>query len=111
MVSAHLYAPYGFALNKQGTANWSATNESDTAEISEAFRQLASRLVAKGVPVVLTEFGAVDKGNEQSRAEWVKYVTDLAEAAHIPCVWWDKSLMEQRTLRWRYPALLSALIR
>lgn len=111
MVSAHLYTPYDFALNEQGTADWSAAKESDTAEILEAFRQLTSNFVSKGVPVVITEFGAVDKKNEQARASWAAYVTGLAEAAHIPCLWWDKSLMEQNTLRWRYPALLSALTR
>ena len=110
MVSAHLYAPYDFALNEQGTVDWSAAIDSDTAEIREAFNQLENRFVSKGVPVVITEFGAADKKNEQARAAWAAYVTGLGKAMHIPCLWWDKSLMEQHTLSWRYPTLLSALI-
>jgi len=111
MVSAHLYAPYDFTLNEHGTADFSTVNDRDTASIREAFRQLTSRFTSRGVPVVLTEFGAMDKGNAQARTAWAAYVTSLAKAAGIPTVWWDTSLMEQPSLQWRYPTLLNALLR
>ena len=84
--------------------------DNDTLEIREAFRALDERFVSKGIPVVLTEFGAVDKQNEAVRADWAAYVTDFARTLRIPCIWWDTSLMGKATFAWRYPQLLTALI-
>ena len=111
MVSAHLYAPYDFALNASGTASWSPATEADTAELRAAIHRLYWHFIRRGVPVVITEFGAVDKQNTDDRASWAATVTALAKQAHIPCIWWDTSLLAQKTLTWRYPQLLAALVR
>ena len=111
MVSAHLYAPYDFALNEAGTSQWSSAVDEDTREIRDAFDRLTRLFTSRGIPVVLTEFGAVDKHNEAARTAWASYVTDQAFAAHIPCVWWDTSLWSPDDRAWRYPDLLTALTR
>lgn len=111
MVSAHLYAPYDFALNAEGTGTWSPTSEKDTVEIRTAIEQLYRRFTMKGIPVVLTEFGALDKQNEAARTAWATYVTQAAHNAHIPCFWWDTSFMDKVTHEIRYPNLLTALTR
>lgn len=111
MVSAHLYAPYDFALNEAGTSQWSSAVDEDTREIRDAFDRLTRLFTSQGIPVVLTEFGAVDKHNEAARTAWASYVTDQAFAAHIPCVWWDTSLWLPDDRAWRYPDLLTALTR
>lgn len=109
MVSAHLYAPYDFALNEAGTADWSPDREADTRELREAFETLKRMFVSRGVPVVITEFGAVDKHNEAARAAWAATVTRLAQESRIPFLWWDTALLCTQTHTWRYPALLTAL--
>ena len=111
MVSAHLYAPYDFALNEAGTADWSPDNDTDMIELRDAFVRLKRLFVSRGVPVVVTEFGAVDKHNEPARAAWAAAVTRLARESLIPCLWWDTSLLCTETCTWRYPALLTALVR
>ncbi|MEA4999993.1 MAG: glycoside hydrolase family 5 protein [Candidatus Limiplasma sp.] len=110
MVSVHLYAPYDFALNASGTAAWSLASAADTKEIRDAFHSLYWLFVRKGIPVVITEFGAMDKHNTEARAAWATFVTQLAKQAHIPYVWWDTSLLDQRALTWRYPQLVEVLV-
>lgn len=109
MVSAHLYAPYAFALDATGTAAWSPASLADTAELAAAFGRLSRLFTNRGIPVVVTEFGALDKGNEPARAAWAAYVLRLARQSRIPCLWWDTALLEKGTHVWRYPALLTAL--
>lgn len=111
MVSAHVYAPYGFALDAAGTAAWSPTSDADTTELAAVFGTLSRLFTCRGIPVVVTEFGALDKGNETARAAWATYVLRLARQYHIPCLWWDTALLEKGTHVWRYPALLTALTR
>ncbi len=111
MVSAHLYAPYGFALSEAGTADWSPDSEADMAELRDAFERLKRLFVSRGIPVVVTEFGALDKHNEPARVAWATTVTRLARESRIPCLWWDTSLLCTETRTWRYPALLTALVR
>ena len=111
MVSAHVYLPYDFTLNEQGTASWSPDASEDTRGMRDAFGRLQALFVSRGVPVVVTEFGAVDKGNEAARANWAAAVTRLGRESGISCLWWDTSLLEKTSHTWRYPALLTALVR
>lgn len=111
MVSVHLYLPYAFALDTAGTADWSPASADDTEALQAAFQRLWRLFVSRGIPVVVTEFGAVDKGNEAARAAWAGYVLHLAGQNRIPCLWWDTALLAHGTHAWRYPALLTALTR
>jgi endoglucanase len=38
------------------------------------------------------EFGAVDRDNEDARAEWAEYYVSYAKSKEIPCFWWDNGL-------------------
>ncbi|MBR6337855.1 MAG: cellulase family glycosylhydrolase, partial [Ruminococcus sp.] len=59
-------------------------------EISNMVYQLKKQLIDNGVPVIITEFGAVNKkGNDAEVAKWVKSYFTYTKAAGIPCVWWD----------------------
>ena len=44
---------------------------------------------SEGVPVLITEFGAVSKENEKDRAEWASAFLKKAEGFGMRALWWD----------------------
>ncbi len=102
--SIHAYTPYAFTYHSGETwelYNWDGTRIS---EIEGVFSGLKSAFLDKGIPVIITEYGAVNKfysdeqqeetGELVNEAEVVKWVTDyltIAKSYGIPCVWWDNN--------------------
>ena len=85
IISVHAYEPYDFALKIDGRATWNQ----DTKMIDTLMDDLKTLYVDRGIPVIIGEFGAMNKDNEEDRAEWVRYYLDKASEIHVPCVWWD----------------------
>lgn len=122
IVSAHAYTPYSFALEMPGTRSFSAVSASQTREIANFMNDLYTKFVKNGVPVVIGEFGAMDKdGNLQDRVEFAAYYVAAASARGFACVWWDNNifsgsgerfgLFDRKTCTWPDPELLEALMR
>lgn len=117
IVSVHAYIPYDFAMNKEGAVTWGPEASGD---IDHLMANLEELFISKGIPVIIGEFGAVNKNNEQERAEWVTYYLTKAKEIGVPCVWWDNQcfdtsgenygLLDRRTLEFRYPELLQAMM-
>jgi endoglucanase len=91
IASIHAYTPYNFALNTNHAFNtWDIDNPSDTNPIIDIFeRAYNTFIVGKNVPVVMGEFGAMNKDNESIRAQWVEFYVRTAMERGIPCIWWD----------------------
>lgn len=85
VVSVHAYTPYNFALNANGTAEWN----NDTQDIDTLMSKLKTLFTDKGIPVIIGEFGAVNKDNAEERAQWLKYYMSAAKEIGVPCFWWD----------------------
>ena len=95
IVSIHAYVPYDFALNTDPTKNsWSQSNLSDTRPITDAIDRGYNAFVSKGIPVIMGEFGAMNKNNESVRAQWAQYYVNYAWSKGIKCVWWDNGVTE-----------------
>ena len=119
IVSVHAYNPYNFALNAKGTANWSA--EKNGSELTNFAKMLNELFVSKGIPVIIGEFGAVNKDNTEARVEWASYYVSAAKEYGIPCIWWDNNafsgegenfgLLNRRTLEFPYPEVLDAMMK
>lgn len=91
IISVHAYEPYEFCLQIPGRDVWNH----DTEVIDWLMNDLKTMYIDKEVPVIIGEFGAMNKnGNEDERTEWVKYYTNAAAAVSIPCVWWDNARFE-----------------
>jgi endoglucanase len=88
IVSIHSYMPHGFCFGG-GTKNWSSTNSSDTKPIHDAIMLAYNKFVSQGVPVIIGEFGAESKDNEDARAAWAEYHVRYAKDKGIACFWWD----------------------
>lgn len=118
IVSVHAYTPYNFSLNIEGTDQWDA--EKDTGDIDYLFETIDELFLQKGIPVIIGEFGALNKDNEAERAEWVSYYLTRAKETGVPCVWWDNGsfsgsgenfgLLDRRNLTIAYPELLKAIM-
>lgn len=118
IVSVHAYTPYDFSLNITGTSEWDI--EKDTKDIDYLMQTIDEVFLQKGTPVIIGEFGALNKENEAERVEWVTYYLTKAKEIGVPCVWWDNGsfqgsgenfgLINRRELTYPYPDLLKAIM-
>lgn len=121
IISAHAYTPYSFALDMKGTDSFSAYGASGRREISNFMNDLYKKYIANGIPVVIGEFGAMEKkGNLQDRVDFAALYIASASARGIPCCWWDNNifkgngerfgLFDRKNCAWPYPELVQALM-
>lgn len=122
IVSAHAYTPYAFALDEKGTSKFNYQGAGDTREIATFMNDLYKKFVKNGIPVVIGEFGARDKGgNLQARVDFAAFYVASASARGIPCVWWDNhafsgngelfGIINRHNAQWVYPEIVEALQR
>ncbi|MCL2196259.1 MAG: glycoside hydrolase family 5 protein [Treponema sp.] len=122
IVSIHAYTPYNFALNTNSTFNtWSSSNSSDTYAIVNALSPAHAKFVSKGIPVIMGEFGAMNKNNDAAREAWAEYYVQQARNRQMPCFWWDNAstsgsgelfgLLNRSTNAIVYPQVMAGLKR
>lgn len=121
ILSVHAYRPYNFALNKTGTKEWSLDNASDTGDIIQFMDNLYGKFVLNGVPVLIGEFGAMNKDNLEARVAFSAYYTACARARGISCLWWDNNafagsgenfgLLYRKSSSFTYPEIVQALVK
>ena len=94
LVAVHMYLPYDFAGNPNGTTVFddSAKRANDTA-----LNAVYDRFVAKGVGVVIDEYGAMNKGNDDQRVLYYDYFTKAAKELGMCTVAWDNNVFEVST--------------
>lgn len=120
IVSIHAYTPYNFALNINGKSQWSSEDISDTRDIDYLMNNIHNSFISKGIPVIIGEFGAMDKDNTEARVDWVKYYMKKASEKGIPCIWWDNGaftgdgelfgLLDRREFIWKNQDIVDALM-
>ena len=121
IVSAHAYTPYSFALDLKGTDSFSASDAGAKREISNFMNDLYLKFIKNGIPVVIGEFGAMEKnGNLQDRVDFAALYVANASARGIPCCWWDNhifrgngerfGLLDRKNLTFPHPELVEALM-
>jgi len=120
IASIHAYIPYNFALNTNVSLNQWGT-DADKRELDTLFANINRVFVSKGIPVIMGEFGAMNKNNDAIRKEWARYYIAGARQYGIPCVWWDNTnfnaagaqnfgMFDRATLTWRFPLVLQGLM-
>lgn len=119
IVAIHAYSPYNFAMNTSGTSNWNSST--DKAELVAEFDKYYNKFVAKGIPVVIGEFGSINKGNNSSRVKHAEDFIEIATKRNIPCIWWDNNqskvnegetfgIFNRNNLTWYHEDIQKALI-
>ncbi len=95
MVSAHFYDPYQYALEENfNTTVWGKDAEGNCGwgnedYVDAQFAKLESTYVDNGIPVIIGEYGAIDKHNDEYRNYYMEYVTKSALDHDLVPVYWD----------------------
>lgn len=120
IVTAHAYLSYNFAGNTSGTSTFDSTAQKEN---KDCLSQLYNKYVKNGIPVIIGEFGAIDKNNEQDRTNYCSYFVGCAKSYGIRCVIWDNNafrtgsdsgekygLIDRKTLEVKQPNLIQAMM-
>lgn len=128
IVSLHAYTPYDFTY--KGGRDIFYYDESVGGSIDWLFNLIDSYFAEKKIPVIITEYGSVNKIESfdvvpnPRYAENVKWVTRYLERAKqsgIPCVWWDNGvhymgdelfgIFDRENCTWYTPDLIDAIMK
>lgn len=86
IVSAHIYQPYHFTSETSPiTTTWGVGKTT----LESYIKNMYTYFVEKGIPVIIGEFGAVDKNNRNERQSWLRFYIDTCSNYGIKCFWWD----------------------
>ncbi|WP_310937337.1 glycoside hydrolase family 5 protein [Clostridium sp. SHJSY1] len=118
IVSLHMYSPYSFAMDINGTSSWGST--SDKMSLDAELEAVSNKFVKNGHPVVVGEFGTINKNNQPARAAHAEYFVKAARSRHITPVWWDNGvstvgksetygIFNRNKLTWDCPEVVQAL--
>ena len=125
IVSYHAYAPYNFCLSTQNssTDQWSVNGNRgrDALDITEPMERYYQKFVKNNIPVIIGEFGAMNRNNAAVRGQWAEFYTKSARDRGMPVVWWDNAitsgsgelfgLLDRRTNQIIYPEVLEGLLK
>ncbi|WP_104782127.1 MULTISPECIES: glycoside hydrolase family 5 protein [Streptomyces] len=109
MISVHHYSPWDFAGEENGTiTQWgrAATNPSRTSTwgqedyLDAQLKLMRDVFVAKGYPVVVGEYGAIDKSsfdssNNRYRADFARAVVATAKKYGAAAIYWDNGATDR----------------
>lgn len=87
-VSIHAYQPFDFAFSGTGHTNWTSDDEKSLKSLFEGMSMLFQD---KGIPVVIGEFGSINKNNTDQRLLHAKAFATVAAKYDMPIVWWDNN--------------------
>ena len=91
IAEVHFYIPYEFVTDEGVTWTTPISEYTDYVEqsIDSAFDRLKSKMMTKGVPLIIGEFATDDKDNTEERIKWYTHVIERANEQNITCFIWD----------------------
>lgn len=128
IMEIHWYSPWDFALNGNDTTHWQygaiATDPSavetwgNEGYTRQEFDKMQSAFVAKGVPVIMGEYGAYPKGSGPGQGVttytnyWAQYTTNAAITRGIIPFWWDTpgGMFDRNTGAITVPGVVNAIM-
>ncbi len=114
IVSIHNYAPW--KLTTKEFPDDRSFDQAGKDELNGQFDKLKRIFIDNGVPVIIGEFGAEDKGNTAVRAAYYAYYVKAAAERGIPCFIWDNGsktsygLLDRGGNSWYYPEIVDAVM-
>lgn len=106
IVSAHVYQPWSFTDgNQKNVTNWSK------GPIDTALNGLKRYFTDKGIPVLIGEFGAENKGNMDKILSWAAYYVTKCRELGFKAVWWDNGALFKLFSRKNLAVSNEALVR
>ncbi|MDD6345556.1 MAG: cellulase family glycosylhydrolase [Oscillospiraceae bacterium] len=117
IVSVHYYSPWDFSDpddDSAQSAEWGT--DSDKLELDKGFDLLKSTFIDKGTPVIIGEFGSVNKNNYAKRTEYTEYYIESAKKRGITCFLWDEGsnknfgMLNRKDLTWYFPDIIEEAV-
>ena len=96
-VALHAYTPYSFTYHSGESYETFEWDGREKSSIDGVFKLIDEQLISKGIPVMITEYGAVKKTlsdftyNTKDVIAWLGDYLGAAKELGIPCVWWDNN--------------------
>lgn len=96
-VALHAYTPYSFTYHSGESYETFEWDGHEKSSIEGVFKLIDNQLISKGIPVMITEYGAVRKSlgdytyNTNEVIAWLNDYLGTAKEYGIPCVWWDNN--------------------
>ena len=81
MLSVHYYDPYDFTLNEDGVDYWD--EETELAYLQEQMQKISAFANGLNMPVIIGEYGAIDKDNGLDRETYLNALNRMAELYNI----------------------------
>ena len=122
ILSIHAYTPYNFALESPGVDDWSSKNARDLSNMVGFMNKIYSTYIQNGTPVIIDEFGAMEKnGNLSARTDFAGCFIANAKARGMSCIWWDNNvtkgsgerfgIINRKTLEWQFPEIVENMMK
>ena len=114
IVSIHNYFPYDFSLGRK-RKDWG--NEADKQALEASLDFLKATFVAKGIPVVLGEWGSQNQGNLADRVRHAEFYVSACLSRKMCPIWWDNGslnefgILDRRLQKWRFPGIADAIVK
>ncbi len=116
IVSVHAYLPYSFALDTKGTDVY----DPDDGSIEQLFEMIQAYFLDRDIPVIIGEFGSVNKDNTEDRIQCVTDYLTIAKEYGVPCIWWDNGvrvgdgenfgIYNRAEYDWYFPTIVEAIM-
>lgn len=87
IAKVNMYVPNGFCLDESTDNLWGS--QEDKYYIESIFSMINTRFSELNIPVIVGEFGVVNKGNASARAAYAKHFVSTAYNYYIVCFWND----------------------
>lgn len=120
-VAVHMYTPYHFTYDSKDQWEYSVWDGTKKTEIATTAKQLEELLTKNDVPVIVTEFGAVNKNNSEEVIKWIEDYLRIMRVRNLKCFWWDNNcydtdgenfgIFNRRTLKFFDQNIADALIK
>jgi len=113
IISLHSYFPWSFCGQEGGTTTWGSDQE--VAALEAEFDRIQQKwMVQEGRAVILGEFGAINRGNDAQRINYVDhYVRGAMSRGMLPIVWddgGDFQLLDRNNNSWAFPAIAEKIV-
>ena len=120
-VAIHAYEPYAFTFENGEDWEIFDWNGSHNKDINTLMINLNKYFRAKDIPVLITEYGAMNKKENAEEVEkWASYYVSKATEKGIPCFWWDNgiynqsgekfAILDRKNLTWYRENVVDAII-
>ncbi|KAB8141617.1 glycoside hydrolase family 5 protein [Chloroflexia bacterium SDU3-3] len=107
MVEIHHYDPYDYTLNMSGSCLYwgapypaqSACSWAQESYVDDLFARVNAKWVAKGVPVIIGEYGVATRPNLDlaSRQYYLEYTNKAAAKNGIKTFYWDNGVLPSQS--------------